>query len=281
MPKKDEEKVLEEINRHVKEKGFIAWLKDGRLSVHPDVLAQCLNPTLAESYMMSQSSASGVVQGESNVSPHTLDQQGHGVQPPERMPGYGCEDLNVQQQQTYFRYTIPASAIQDSVTGKLVLKSKIRYGYISFAKKDVKFLSPEFEEVLYQQNFIEHFRNTAEVEVKIMFVPKNNIFWVLKSDWGVEMASNDLLLLKTRVINGKISFCGSDVEVCYPNWKVPEHITKSFENKAYNGTLFIISDEQGNLRSVVQHGTMDEVIGWKDRAFTAFFASLPNKKSQK
>lgn len=276
MPEKDEEKVLEEIDRHVKEKGFTVWLKDGRLTVHPDVLVQVLDPTLAESYMMSQSSASGVVQGQSNVSPNTLDQQVHGVQPPERF-----EHLNVQQQQTYFHYATPASAAQDSVTGKLVLKSKIRNGYISFQKKDVKFLRPEFEGVLYQNNFIEHFRNMPEVEVKIMFVPKNDIFWALKSDFGVEMASNDLLLLKTRVINGKISFCGSDVEVLYPYWKVPGYITESLENKACNGTLFVISDEKGNLRSVVQHGTMDKVIGWKDRAVTAFFASFPNKKSQK
>lgn len=279
MPEKDQKIVNEQISRDVKEKGFIAWLKDGRLTVHPDVLAQVLNPALAKSYMMSQSGASGVVQGQSNVSPHTLDQQGHGVQPPERIPGYGCEDWNVQQQQTYFHYAIPASAKQDSVTGKLVLKSKIRNGTISFEERDLKFLSPEFQGVSYemQRELMKQYRYTDEVEVKIMFIPENNMLWVFYGDCGVEMANNELLLLKTRIINGKISFSGIDVEFCYPNWTVPGYITESLKSKACNGTLFIISDEKGNLRTVVQLGTKEKLIGLKDKAVTAICAPLSQK----
>ena len=283
MPVKDEKKVLEEINHNVGKKGFIAWLKEGRLTVHPDVLAQFLDPSLDKSYMMSRSGASGAVRGQSNVSPHPLDQQGHGVQPPERIGGHGCEDWNVQQQQTYFHYEIPASVKQDSVTGKLVLKSKIRYGNISFEERDIKFLSREFQGVPYemQRDFMKQYRYTEQVEVKIMFVPKNNLLWVFYGDQGVEMANNDLLLLKTRVINGQISFCGSDVEFCYPNWTVPEYITDSLKKKACNGTLFVISDEKGNLRTVVQRGTKEKLIGWKDKAVTAICAPLSYKKSQK
>lgn len=283
MPVTDEKKVLEEINRNVGKKGFIAWLKEGRLTVHPDVLAQFLDPALAMSYMMSRSGASGVVQGQSNVSPHTLDQQGHGVQPPERIPGHGCEDWNVQQQQTYFHHAIPASAKQDSVTAKLVLKSKIRYGNISFHERDIEFLSPEFQRVPYemQRDFMNQYRYTGEVEVKIMLVPETNMLWVFHGDYGVEMANNDLLLLKSRVINGEISSCGSDVEVCYPNWTVPGYITESLKKKACNGTLFIISDEKGNLRTVVQRGTKEKLIGLKDKAITAICAPFSYIKSQK
>lgn len=283
MPAKDERIIHEEIKRNVKEKGFIAWLIDGKLAVHTDVLAQFLNPALAMSYTIPQSSASRVVQGQPNVSPHTLEQKRHGVQPPETMTGYGCEDLNVQQQETCIHYSIPATSEQDSVTGKLVLKSKIRYGIISSEKRDVKFLSPEFQGVLreMQRNFMEQYRYTDEAEVKIMFIPKSNVFWVFKSDYGVEMGDNDLLLLKTRVFNGKISFCGSDVEFWYPNWTVPEYITESLKKKSCNGTLFIISDDKGNLRTVVQRGTKETLMGWKDKAVTAICAPLSNKKSQK
>ena len=283
MPVEDEKKVLEEINRSVEKKGFIAWLKEGRLSVHRDVLAQFLTPPLAKSYMMSRSGALGVVRGQSNVSPHPLDQQGHEVQPPERIRGHGCEDWNVQQQQTYFHYEIPASAKQDSVTGKLVLKSKIRYGNISFEGRDIKFLSPEFQGVPYemQRELMKQYRYTDEVEVKIMFVPENNMLWVFYGDHGVEMANNDLLLLKTRVINGQISFYGSDVEFCCPNWTVPGYIAESLKKKACNGTLFIISGEKGNLRTVVKRRTKEELIGLKDKAVTAIFAPLSYKKSQK
>ena len=285
MPVKDETKVLEEINRNVEEKGFIVWLKEERLTVQPDVLAQFLDPALAKSYMMSRSGASGVVWGQSNVSPHSPDQQGHGLQPPERIRGHGCEDWNVQQQQSYFHYAIPASAKQDSVTGKLVFKSKIRYGNISLEKRDLKFLSPdhEFQGILceMQRDFRKQYRYTDEVEVKIMFVPANDMHLVFYGDHGVEMANNDLLLLKTRVINGKISFCDSDVEFCFPNWTVPGYITESLKKKACNGTIIIISDEKGNLRTFVKRGTKEELIGLKDKAVTAICAPLSYKKSQK
>ena len=100
---------------------------------------------------------------------------------------------------------------------------------------------------------------------------------VFYGDCGVEMANNELLLLKTRVINGKISFSGIDVEFCYPNWTVPGYITESLKNKACNGTLFIISDEKGNLRTVVQLGTKKKLIGLKDKAVTAICAQLSQK----
>lgn len=43
---KDEDIIHQPIYRTVKgkDKGFIAWLKNGRLTVDPDVLAQLLNP---------------------------------------------------------------------------------------------------------------------------------------------------------------------------------------------------------------------------------------------
>ena len=67
MSEHDEEMVYQTICRTVKEKGFIAWLKDGRLSVDTDVLAQFLNPASAMPYMKLPNSQRGEVQVQTNV----------------------------------------------------------------------------------------------------------------------------------------------------------------------------------------------------------------------
>lgn len=75
---------------------------------------------------------------------------------------------------------------------------------------------------------------------------KSQIVYV--GDQGIEMADNDLLLLKTRVknINGMASFHEDDIEVRYPpDWQVPVYILEDLRRKAFNGKLFIISDEKG------------------------------------
>ena len=69
MSENDEEMVYQSICRAVKEneKGFIAWLKDGRLTVDTDVIAQFLNPASAMPYMMLPNSQRGEVQVQTNV----------------------------------------------------------------------------------------------------------------------------------------------------------------------------------------------------------------------
>ena len=46
LPKKDEEIIHQTIHRTFEEtdKEFMAWLKNGRVKMDPDVLAQFLNP---------------------------------------------------------------------------------------------------------------------------------------------------------------------------------------------------------------------------------------------
>ena len=64
MSENDEEMVYQTIYRAVKEKekGFISWLKDGRLTIDTDVMAQFLNPASSMSYMMLPNSLRGEVQ---------------------------------------------------------------------------------------------------------------------------------------------------------------------------------------------------------------------------
>ena len=69
MSEYDEEMVYQSICRAVKENGIglIARLKDGRLTVDADVVAQFLNSASARPYMMLPNSQRGEVQVQTNV----------------------------------------------------------------------------------------------------------------------------------------------------------------------------------------------------------------------
>ena len=91
MPKNDEAMILRTIYRAFmeKDKGFIAWLKNGRVTVDTDVLVK--------QYMMPPSSPSrGGAQGQSNVPLHPFYRRRHVEQPTERKPGYEWENENLQ-----------------------------------------------------------------------------------------------------------------------------------------------------------------------------------------
>ena len=88
------------------------------------------------------------------------------------------------------------------------------------------------------------------------------------------MGDNDLLLLKTRVLKGLVSFCVDDLEMLYPGPQVPEYILKDLQREVSNGRLFIISDEKGNLRArcTVQSGVANRLVGVRNKAL-AFLTS--------
>ena len=66
------------------------------------------------------------------------------------------------------------------------------------------------------------------------------------------MADNDLLLLKTRVRKGIVSFHEDELESRYSGWNVPEYIVKDLKRNASTGKLFIVSDEKGSSRYIIQ-----------------------------
>ena len=278
LPEKDEEIIYQTINRAVVEKGkvLIAWLKNRRLTVDADVLAQFLNPALAMSFAMTPSA-----QGYSNVLLHSFDQRRRLEQPPDRKPGYAWGIENLQQQ----RVSLPATTRtcntkQGSVTGKLVLKSKLRYGKISFESADLKFLSGEFcgipEDIV--QHLLQGYQHIHERQVKIMLVPSHNQHLCYVGDEEIEMADNDLLLLQTRVKNGVVSFHNDEIEARYPaDWQVPVYILEELKTNASNGKLFIISDEKGNLKCTVKRTEskfIDALFGVRDMVLAVAFSTL-------
>ena len=92
-----------------------------------------------------------------------------------------------------------------------------------------------------------------------------NDLFVYTGDQGIEMADNELLLLKTRVRKGVISFHEDDVKFRYSGWKVPEYILEDLKRNASTGRLFIVSDQKGNLRCIIQSKAKGRAKGAKGR----------------
>ncbi|XP_073255741.1 uncharacterized protein [Porites lutea] len=141
----------------------------------------------------------------------------------------------------------------DPLKAKLVLKSKLHNGKVSFDPDDVVFLSPEFLKIpdVVTQSLLETYRHTDEIQLRVISV--ENEFFVYTGDQGIEMADNDLLLLKSRVRKGVVSFHEDDVKFRYSGWKVPEYILQDLKRNASTGKLFIVSDEKGSLRCIIQN----------------------------
>ena len=280
LPKKDEEMIYQTINRTFEEKrkGFIAWLEDGRLTDGNDYLVQLLNSALVVSFGMPPSA-----QGETNIPSNSFDRRRHLEQPPERKPGYGQENESLQQQRESFPVTIPTNnTTQNRLIGRLVLKSKLRYGDISLKPADLKFYSEEFWEIPEDiaQDLLQKNKHIDESTVKIMLVPSHSQQLVYVGDQEIEMADNDLLLLKTRVINGLVSFHDDDIEARYPaDWQVPVYILEHLAKKGFNGKVFIISDEKGNLKCHIKPEKKDRVAKAKRKVLALFTAITSTKQS--
>lgn len=180
------------------------------------------------------------------------------------------EDENIQQPLEYFKAATPTYTEHGPLKGKLLLKSKLRHGRISHAPEDVEFLSPDFLGLADHKTqwFPEKYRHIDEIQLKIMLVENKPLLCI--GDPGIEMGDNDLLLLKTRVRKGLVSFHNDDLEIRYPGWKIPVHILEDLQRNASNGKLFIISDEKGHLRCSVRSGVTEvanRLVGVRDKAF--------------
>ena len=284
LPKEDEEIIHQKIYRtfEEKDKGFIAWLKDGVLSVDTDVLVQLLKRPVTMSFGMPPSSPRGVAQGQSNVPVHSFDQRRHMEQPPERKQGYEWENYDMQKRRESYPVATPTyNTKQNRLIGKLVLKSKLRFGRVSLEPADVKFLSNEFRGIPedIKQHLLETNKHIDESRVKIMLVPSYNAQLVYIGDQEIEMADNDLLLLKTRVINGLVSFHENDIEARYPkDWQVPVYILEDLKKKGSNGKLFIFSDEEGNIKCHIKSAKKDTAAGAKSKALAIFTSIYTSTK---
>ena len=254
----DETFVGQTIERVFKERGngFIAWLKNGRLSIDPDVLVQFLVPTSVTS--------------QPNSEPHFQETN---IRAPVSAAGYSYPPQHDKRNPPEWDVPIiqqPVTQVKPwyppPVTGEpVMLRTLLRYGMISLSLEDIQLWDPAFkvpdhiiESLFYQ------YRNTPETGVKIVLGKNGVLQWSVdpklveisrSRNEGIQIAHNETLMLKTRIRNGQVSFEEGDVHFRHGNWQIPQDIIDSLKEDC--GVLYIISNEKGSLRSIVKKGKND------------------------
>ena len=81
------------------------------------------------------------------------------------------EDENLQQPLAHFRAVTPTYTKQRPLVGKLLFKSKLRHGGISYTSTDVEFLIPDFPGLADdKKRSLEKYKHIDEIQLKIMSV---------------------------------------------------------------------------------------------------------------
>ena len=146
--------------------------------------------------------------------------------------------------------------------GTIMLKTKLRNGRISYQTGDVQVWYPGFEVPYHTiQNLWEKYCHTPKAVVKIEII-NGDLQWSVDSnskespeDEGIQIAANETVMLHTRVRYGQVSLEKGDLEFIYPDWKVPQFIIQILQRdykSTRNRELYIISDEQDNLRHITK-----------------------------
>jgi len=220
--KDDEATVMQTIERIINKngKGLLAYLKNGKLSVDPKVLVQCLMSTspesapgaAAESFSSQLTNPPNITSVES-VLLRTLLRYGRISYEPEDLqlwtPGFTVPDhINQSLLETHGAYPVTGVTIKSDKNGKL------RYS----------------------------------VDPKLIEVSRSRYE-------GIQIAENETLMVKTRIRNGLVSFQENDIHFRRAHWEIPQYIIDSLEAKYSStvyGVLYIFSNEKGELRCIVK-----------------------------
>jgi len=284
LPQKDKEIVSRTIEEIVirRRKGHFAWLKNGRLSVEPDVFVQWLmstsptpqpnpqtNPLRASqdknrdapgSAAESFSTCSGQSQSDPLQGNPSDWEQGHWYNVPNMQQPTQQATTKTQQ------YHPPAVSVSAE---PVLLRSLLLNGIISYKPEHLQLRDPAFTvpDHIYQ-NLIQQYHDTPVTGVSIVQTTDGTLRWsvdpklieISRSRYkGVQIADNETLMLKTSILYGQVSFQESDVHFRHGTWQIPQYIVESLR-KEYcatpSGLLYIISDDRENLRQVVKVGTI-------------------------
>jgi len=287
LPPKDEEIVSRTIEEIVIRTGKVhyAWLKNGRLSVEPDVFVRYListprtpqpsqqtHPLRAsqETNRDARDSAAGSFSASSGQSQSDTLQRN----PPDLEQGHWCNAPNMQQPtQQAPKTTQPYHPIATNVTGEpVLLRSLLFEGKISYQLEHLQLWDPTFMVPGYiNQELLQRFRNTSVTGVTIMQGLDGNLQWSVDPKLieisrsrceGIQIADNETLLLKTRIREGLVSFQESDIHFRRGNWQIPPYIVESLKNEhrsTPSGVLYIISDDREKIRQVVKVNPLNRV----------------------
>ena len=270
LPPKDEEIVSRTIEDIItrRGKGHVAWLKKGELSVEPKVLVKSLtsiSPTPQPNPQTNSWRASRENKRDALASVAELfsTNSGHSQSGPlQRNPSdWG----HMQQAPTTIEPLMdPYPAVL--VTGEpVLLRSILRYGRISFNLPDLQLWDPAFivpDSI--NTDLIQRYQHTPEIGVRIVqgidgqlqWSADPNLIGVSKSMCeGIKIAANETLMLKTHIRKGLVSFQENDVDFRYGSFGIPQEIINELKEKhcaTTCGELYIILDEQRNLRIIVK-----------------------------
>ena len=278
MPPKDEEIVSRTIEDIItrRGKGYIAWLKKGKLSVEPGVLVECLTSTSPTPQPNPQTNSWRASQEKNRDAPRSVAEllstnSGQSQSGPlERNPS----DLgHLQLAPTTIQ---PLMNIYPAilVTGEPVwLRSILRWGRISFALPDLQLWDPAFiVPDFINAELIQLHQYTPEIGVRIVQGIHDQLQWSVDPKWievsksrykGIKIAANETLELKTRIREGLVSFQEHDVDFRYGSFRIPQEISNKLKDEHWAtpcGVLHIISDEIGNRRTIVKIGKVDRFL---------------------
>lgn len=164
----------------------------------------------------------------------------------------------------------------DVTEERVMLKSRLCNGRVSYQPGDIEILHPGFEVPdLIKDFLLENYGSISEAEVRIVSVngdenqlrvqcsvdPKSN---ELPKDEGSQITSNEILKLKTRLRYGKVSFEKEDVEFISPDFEISQYFIECLEREYWsvpNCELCLIIDTKGNLTPRVETELKDRVYG--------------------
>ena len=268
LPPEDEDIISKTIERIVNKrgKGFVVELRNGKLGVDLDVLIKVLMLPMPAPIPDEQMNRSrGFLEPVSNAGTCSIDLQQFAEGHLQRDPLEGARSHGKGAQNT--QQLASQAPAKPSI---VVLRSLVRFGTISHLIGELQIWDPEFEIPKYiQESLFEKYRHTPLIGVRIYKNSDGTIGWAVDPkleafslDSGeIQLATNEKLVLKTRVRNGEVSFDEIDVQFKYGNLGIPQHVLDSFRNefkKKPYGDLYIISDETGKFRCIVKSGIKDQ-----------------------
>ena len=280
-------------------KGIVVWMKRGSLAVEPDVLAQMImapgspleRPKPWTSYQDDFLRPRYTTQ---SFHPDGTDRQEQTGRSNSKFPVhemcYGpdarSKDRTLLQSQGFVpsQITFPPSVTNrftahfNSKGEHILLKTRLHHGKISYEPKDIDILYPEFEVPSHiQKSLFEKHMHNSEAVVEIVQDPKSNkVRWSVdpkskrsaEHQEAISNASNDKVVLETRVRYGDVSRKKNDLKFIYPDWCIPLYLIKSLKDE-YHATpdakLYVISDVDGNLRSIVEIDIVDKAMNFLKR----------------
>lgn len=147
--------------------------------------------------------------------------------------------------------------------------TRLRNGRISNRREDVEYWMPGFiVPDPMERDLLNHFREENDVELAVLQEKgkiKRLVDEKIDRRQFIRLELNENIVLETRLKNGRISFEENDLVFCYYNFQVPEHVSLKLQEDfatTGNAKLFVISDSEGNFRTIVQVGTFQHLKGY-------------------